>query len=174
MKRIKSFIFLLVLVFSMPLFGQEVSLLSEVATYLESNGTIKQYKDAYGELLNLMEKQFPKSEKNSNGWLYLERNETKALAEIRDLLVPIYIKHFTADEINQMQQFYKTEAGLQLVKDRSQLSEKESKAIEDFFNSKTGLKLQKKQAELSTEIAGVSEYWSKDLYQTAVLLLKEE
>ena len=135
---------------------------------------MKQYKDAYKELLNLMEKQFPKSDKNNNGWLYLERNEHKALVEIRDLLIPIYINHFTSEDITKMQSFYETEAGIQLVKDKDNLSKSQTKAVEDFFDSKIGLKLKKKLVELSGEIAGVSEYWSRDLYQTAVLLLNEE
>lgn len=174
MRLIKSFIFLSALVFSMPLFAQNVDMIPKVSKYLESNGTMVQYKDAYTELLNLMEKQFPKSDRNSNGWLYLERNQQKALNEIRDLLVPIYINHFNSEEITKMQAFYATEAGKQLVKDRNKLSAKQTKIVEDFFESNVGLKIKEKQSVLSTEIAGVSEYWSKDIYQTAVLLLEEE
>ena len=174
MRLIKSFIFFTALLLTMPLVGQDVDMIPKVSKYLESNGTLKQYKDAYAELLNLVEKQFPKSDRNSNGWLYLERNEQKALNEIRDLLVPIYVNHFNSKELAKMQNFYETEAGMQLVKDKNKLSTKQTKTVEDFFNSKIGLKIKEKQGELSTEIAGVSEYWSRDLYQTAVLLLKEE
>jgi len=158
----------------MTVFAQDVTFIPKVSKYLESNGTMKQYKDAYRELLNLMEKQFPKSDRNSNGWLYLERNEIKALAEIRDMLVPIYIKHFTEAEVDKMQSFYASKAGIQLVQDRTKLSANQQKLVNDFFDSKVGLKIKEKQQLLSVEIAGVSEYWSKDLYQTAVLLLKEE
>ena len=158
----------------MTVFAQDVTFIPKVSKYLESNGTMKQYKDAYRELLNLMEKQFPKSDRNSNGWLYLERNEIKALAEIRDMLVPIYIKHFTEAEVDKMQFFYTSKAGIQLVQDRTKLSANQQKLVNDFFDSKVGLKIKEKQQLLSVEIAGVSEYWSKDLYQTAVLLLKEE
>ena len=174
MRLIKSFIFFTALLLTMPLVGQDVDMIPKVSKYLESNGTLKQYKDAYAELLNLVEKQFPKSDRNSNGWLYLERNEQKALNEIRDLLVPIYVNHFNSKELAKMQAFYETEAGMQLVKDKNKLSAKQAKIVEDFFNSKIGLKIKEKQGELSTEIAGVSEYWSRDLYQTAILLLKEE
>ena len=88
--------------------------------------------------------------------------------------MPIYVNHFNSKELAEMQNFYETEAGMQLVKDKNKLSTKQTKTVEDFFNSKIGLKIKEKQGELSTEIAGVSEYWSRDLYQTAVLLLKEE
>ncbi|NNL08395.1 MAG: DUF2059 domain-containing protein [Croceitalea sp.] len=135
---------------------------------------MKQYKEAYRELLNLMERQFPKSNRNSNGWLYLERNETKALAEIRDMIIPIYIKHFDEADVDDMQAFYTSDAGIQLVKDRTKLTAAQQESVNDFYDSKVGQKIKEKQQLLSVEIAGVSEYWSKDLYQTAVLLLKEE
>ncbi|MFD2588997.1 DUF2059 domain-containing protein [Croceitalea marina] len=135
---------------------------------------MKQYKQAYLELLNLMERQFPKSDRNNNGWIYLERNEIKALKEIRDMLVPVYIKHFSEVDIAKMEQFYTSDAGVQLVMDRTKLTNAQQKKVNDFFNSKVGAKIKDKQELLSVEIAAVSEYWSKDLYQTAVLLLKEE
>lgn len=162
------------MLFSITVLSQDVTLIPKVSSYLESNGTMKQYKDAYMELLNLMEKQFPKSDRNSNGWLYLEKNEKKALAEIRDMLVPIYIKHFNEDDLDKMQSFYASSAGIQLVKDRTKLTASQQESVSHFFDSTVGLKIKEKQQLLSAEIAGVSEYWSKDLYQTAVLLLKEE
>ncbi|MBT8186399.1 MAG: DUF2059 domain-containing protein [Croceitalea sp.] len=174
MKPHKHFIFFLTLFFSLTLFSQDVELIPKVSKYLESNGTMKQYKEAYRELLNLMERQFPKSNRNSNGWLYLERNETKALAEIRDMIIPIYIKHFDEADVDDMQAFYTSDAGIQLVKDRTKLTAAQQESVNDFYDSKVGHKIKEKQQLLSVEIAGVSEYWSKDLYQTAVLLLKEE
>lgn len=174
MKRYQSLIFSIAVLFSINLFSQDAGLIPKVSDYLENNGTMLQYKDAYKSLLNLMEKQFPKSDRNNNGWLYLERNETKALSEIRDLLIPIYIKHFDKKDIDEMHKFYTSDVGEQLVKDRTELTTKQQSKVDSFFNSKVGVKIKDKQKVLSEEIAGVSEYWSKDLYQTAVLLLKEQ
>ncbi len=154
--------------------GQDVEMIPKVSSYLETNGTMKQYQNAYHELLNLMEKQFPKSEKNSEGWTYLADNERKALKEIKALLVPIYVKHFTADDIDKMQSFYETKAGVQLITNSGQLSESQKEEVSTFYGSKVGLKIKEKQQVLSTEISGVSEYWSRDLYETALVLLKEE
>lgn len=174
MRRFRAIIFSILFLATIPLLAQDSNLIPKVSSYLESNGTMKQYKNAYRELLNLMEEQFPKSDRNSNGWLYLERNETKALTEINDLLVPIYIKHFNEQDIDKMQAFYASNSGQQLVKDRTKLTDTQRKEVDTFYGSKIGLKIKTKQQILSEEIAGVSEYWSKDLYQTAVLLLKEE
>lgn len=174
MKKLKPIIFLLVLLSVPFLNAQNQATVEQVTTYLNSNGTMKQYQDAYRELLKLMERQFPKSDKNGNGWLYLEKNEKKALMEIRDLLVPVYITHFSGDDLNKMQDFYSTAAGKQWATDKTGLSAVQGKEVDAFYNSAIGLKIREQQATMTSEIEAVSEYWSKDLYQTAVLLLKEE
>ena len=153
--------------------SQTRELVNLVNDYLEINGTMKQYSDAYDELLNLMERQFPKSDKNSNGWLYLERNKTKALFEIRDMLTAVYLDNFSGDELEKMSSFYKTDTGKQLVKDRKALTDDQKAKMQNFFSSEVGQKLQQKQASLTEETQAVSELWSRDLYQTASLLLKD-
>ena len=153
--------------------AQNRELVDLVNSYLKANGTMNQYSDAYNELLNLMERQYPKSDKNSNGWLYLERNKTKALYEIRDLLTAVYLDNFTKDELTAMNAFYQSDTGKQMVQDKDSLSEAQKEEVEGFFNSKAGLSLKNKQVALTEEIQGVSEIWSRDLYQTATLLLKE-
>jgi hypothetical protein len=173
MKYYKTLFFTITFLISTNILGQDAEMIPKVSSYLESNGTTKQYKNAYLELLNLMEKQFPKSDRNSDGWLYLERNQKKALQEIQDLLVPVYIKYFNKSDIDKMKAFYATDAGKQLLEDKNMLTDSQSIAVNTFFNSEVGIKLKEKQEVLSLEIASVSEYWSKDLYQTAVLLLKE-
>ena len=174
MKKIKGIVFLFFsLLIGISINAQDSGLTQKVGAYLEANGTMMQYSDAYGQLLILMEKQYPRSEANANGWLFLERNKPKALLEIKDLLVPIYIQNFTEAELNAMSDFYTSDAGKQLIADKSGLSEEQRITVQDFFYSEIGQKLNTKKAQLTQEIEAVSEYWSKDLYQTAVLLLKE-
>lgn len=153
--------------------AQTRELVNLVNKYLEANGTMKQYSDAYDNLLDLMERQFPKSDKNGNGWLYLERNKTKAIFEIRDMLTAVYLDNFSEEELRAMNQFYQTETGKQLVEDKNQLSEEQNAEIDEFYNSEAGQNLKEKQGSLTEEIQAVSELWSRDLYQTASLLLKE-
>lgn len=174
MKALKGTLFIAIFVLvSFASNAQQIDDVKKVWAYLESNGTMKQYSNAYVELLNLMEKQYPKSDRNGNGWLYLEKNKTKALNEIKDMLTAIYMQHFDMKEIDQMHSFYSSEAGKQMVEKNSGLSDDQKAAVDNFFNSALGKKLKEKQGVLSEEISGVSEYWSKDLYQTASLLLKE-
>ncbi|NJB37312.1 DUF2059 domain-containing protein [Croceivirga sp. JEA036] len=175
MKKFKVTVILFVMACMPALIrAQENKVVTQVGTYLEANGTMRQYADAYQQLLILMEKQYPKTEANKNGWTFLERNEPKALMEIKDLLAPIYIQHFTEEELNQMFSFYTSDTGKQLVANKEELTEDQRNTVQDFFYSPVGQKLNEKKAALTKEIAAVSEYWSKDLYQTAVLLLQGE
>jgi hypothetical protein len=129
MKYYKTLFFTITFLISTNILGQDAEMIPKVSSYLESNGTTKQYKNAYLELLNLMEKQFPKSDRNSDGWLYLERNQKKALQEIQDLLVPVYIKYFNKSDIDKMKAFYATDAGKQLVEDKNILTDSQSIAV---------------------------------------------
>lgn len=175
MKVVKSkLILLVVLLIPVTILSQEYESVKLVNNYLEHNGTMKQYSDAYDNLLNLMEQQYPKSDRNSDGWIYLEKNKTKALFEIRDMLTAVYLQNFTEDDLRQMNAFYISEAGKQLVADRTALTDEHKAALETFQQSAVGQKLVEKQASLTEETQAVSEIWSKDLYQTASLLLQND
>ncbi len=64
--------------------GREEGFSSEVASYLESNGTLNQYEFTYDELLKMLNKQYPKSENTAYGWGYLENNREKAISEVSE------------------------------------------------------------------------------------------
>lgn len=153
--------------------AQESDFSSEVATYLESNGTLNQYGFAYDELLKMLGKQFPKSESTANGWQYLENNKEKAIVEMQKELVPIYQQNFERAEIKKMTTFYKSTTGKQLTADRSQMTATQKEELNTFYNTALGKKIIKKQPVLSKAISAASESWSSDLYETALGLLKE-
>jgi len=151
--------------------AQESDYSQDISDYLDNNGTMLQYEFAYGELLKMLGNQFPKDENNAQGWEYLEGNKSKALDEIKMLLIPIYQANFTHDEIRKMIGFYQSEAGKLLIKDRSKMTESHKEALNDFYNSTVGQKIISKQEVLSKEISKVSESWSRDLYETSLSLL---
>ena len=152
--------------------AQESTYSKDIADYLDSNGTMSQYEFAYGELLTMLGNQFPKDENNAQGWEYLEGNKSKAVAEMKMLLIPIYQANFTHDEITEMSGFYQSEAGKLLIKDRSKMTEAHKEELNTFYNSEVGQKIISKQEVLSQEISKVSESWSKYLYETSISLLK--
>jgi len=152
--------------------AQNTNYAKEVAVYLENNGTENQYAYAYDELLKMLGNQFPKTDKNAQGWSYLETNKEKAIAEIKALLVPIYEQNFKQEDMRKMIAFYKDGAGKQLIADRTKLTENQKKELNDFYASEVGKKIIEKQPILTEAIAKVSEGWSRDLYETAMSLLK--
>lgn len=153
--------------------AQETDFSAEVSTYLESNGTLNQYQFAYDELLKMLEQQYPKSESTANGWKYLENNKTVAIAEIQKELVPIYQQNFERSEIKQMTTFYQSATGKQLTSDRSLMTAEQKEGLNNFYNSELGKKIINKQPVLAQEVSAASESWSRDLYETALSLLKE-
>ncbi|MFS4493693.1 DUF2059 domain-containing protein [Maribacter sp. 2308TA10-17] len=172
MKTIKLSLILFLFI-SMDVSAQETDFSFEVSTYLESNGTLNQYEYAYDELLKMLSTQYPKSERTSRGWEYLENNKEKAISDILKELVPIYQQNFERSEIKKMNTFYNSPAGLQLTADRSKMTSAQKEELNAFYNSDLGKKIIEKQPVLTKAISAASESWSRDLYETALSLLKE-
>jgi len=152
--------------------AQKNTFSDDVVSYLNSNGTSAQYEFAYDELLKMMDSQYPQTESNTKGWDYLNANKEKHVAEIIALLVPVYQKNFTKDEISKMAGFYTSDTGKQLINDRSKMTDSQKVELDQFYKTGVGKKILEKQPILSKDIAAVSEGWSRDLYETALSLLK--
>jgi hypothetical protein len=56
--------------------------------------------------------------------------------------------------------------------DRSKMTDEQKVELNSYYNSTLGKKVIDKQPILTQEIGLVSENWSRDLYETAVSLLK--
>lgn len=156
------------------LYGQdtEKDLSDQVAVYLTVNGTKGQYEAAYESLLTMLSNQYPESSENKEGWIYMRQHKETAVNEILDLLGPIYLEHFNEEDILRMTEFYNSETGKQLKEDNSNLSADQNAQVSSFYNSELGLKIKDKQPALRDAISSASEAWSRDLYETAVALLK--
>jgi len=114
--------------------SQEPEFTDEVKTYLSNNGTAGQYEFAYDGLLKMLGNQYPETDDNEKGWVYLKENKSKYVNEMIALLVPIYQEHFERDEIVQMTHFYKSETGKQLINDRSQMTEVQKEELNAYYN----------------------------------------
>lgn len=145
-----------------------------VETYLEANGSLDQYEFAYDQLLQMLNDQYPKTEANSQGWKYLIDNKEKAVSDMKSLLVPVYQSNFNQTDITKMTDFYQTETGKQLTKDRTKMTEAQKKELNSYYSTEVGQKIIEKQSLLSEAISAASENWSRDLYETAISLLKSE
>ena len=152
--------------------SQENDFSDDVAIYLDRSHSLDQYGYAYDELLKMLEKQYPKSEQNGEAWKYLGTNKEKALSDMKALLIPVYMSTFLQEEIKEMILFYEGDTGRQLVTDRSKMTEVQIAALNSFYQSDLGKKIISRLETLTQEIGVVSEGWSRDLYETAMSLLK--
>ncbi len=82
----------------------------------------------------MLNKQYPKSEANSQGWKYLQDNKEKAVADMKSVLVPVYQRNFSQADIMKMTDFYQTEAGKQLIKDRTNMTEVQKQELNSYYN----------------------------------------
>lgn len=170
MQRFKVFTFLL-LFGAMGVFAQTTKE-DTITTYLKSNGSAQQYEYAYDQLLKMMQKNHPKTDANAEGWKYLKDNKKKAVSEMLASLKTVYKKHFNESDIKEMLGFYRSDAAKQMLKDRTKMTEEHKTQLNAYYNSEIGKKIISKQQVLGTEIAKISEEWSRDLYETAVSLVK--
>ena len=170
MTRFKILLFLLFFG-TMGVFAQTAKE-DNVTTYLKSNGSMQQYEFAYDQLLKMMQKKHPKTDANAEGWKYLKDNKSKAVSEMLGSLGTIYKKHFSDADIKEMLGFYRSAAAKQMLKDRTKMTEEHKAQLNSYYNSEIGKKIISKQQVLGQEIAKISEEWSRDLYETAVSLVK--
>lgn len=170
--KILNKIYILFIAIGMTSCAQETSFSDDVTAYLEVNGSAKQYEFAYDELLKMLEQQYPKSDSNSEGWTYLMANKDKHVSEMTTSLVPIYQKNFSHDMIKKMTSFYESDTGKQLSSDPTKMTPDQKVKLNEFYTSDMGKKILEKQPLLAKEVSKASENWSRDLYETAVSLLK--
>lgn len=170
MKRFK--VFVLLALFSVVCVFAQATKEDNVKAYLMSNGSAQQYEYAYDQLLKMMQKNHPKTNANEEGWKYLKDNRTKAVSEMLVSLGTVYKKHFSEADIKEMLGFYQSDAAKQMLKDRSKMTDEQKARLNAYYNSDIGKKIISKQQVLGQEIAKASEEWSRDLYETAVSLVK--
>jgi len=173
-KPMQQLKYILLVMMSIPVFvtAQDKSTVDLVSNYLEVNGSMGQYNYAYDELLKMLKERFPENSTNAKGWKFLKENKTKAVGEMKTLLIPIYEANFTKNDISKMVTFYTSATGKQLITDRSKMNPAQKEKLNTFYNSEVGKKIIEKQPILGAEISKASEGWSRDLYETALSLLK--
>ncbi len=173
-KPMQQLKFILLFVLSIPVFNyaQDSNHKALVSDYLDANEAMGQYNYAYEELLKMLQGRYPETDKNTQEWRFLKENKTRAVKEMKALLVPIYQSNFTKADITKMVVFYNSGAGKQLLADRSKMNAAQKEKWKTFYNSEVGKKIIEKQAVLGAEISKASEGWSRDLYETALSLLK--
>ncbi len=169
--KIRSLFLTLFLSFCFSANAQVDVFQEEIIDFLNNNETRKQYTDAYDSMFDLLKSQFAVSNVPEDVWTDLKKNKEKSLDEIVNLLSFAYRKHFTREDINAMSIFYTSDAGKQMMSDPSVLSESQNKEISTFMNGTLGKKIDEKREDLTTDVAKISEFWSRDLFSESMSAL---
>ena len=150
--------------------AQETSFQQKIVNYLNINGTQAQYSAAYDEMFVVLPNQFDGSIP-TEVLEELKKGKKESVEKVVAMLASAYRKHFKEDEITDMLNFYKTDAGKQMVHDPYALTQDQRAEINSFFGTEVGQKISEKQQVLSRDISEISEFWSRDLFAETVELL---
>lgn len=140
--------------------------------YIDVNGTEEQYSNAIEQLYSLLKQQYSNKEVANSKWQAVKDLRVEAIGDIKQRLVPAYESYFSEKEINEMYDFYLTDAGKQMAINRNELSKKELKQVQAFYNTATGLKIQENAEALGKTISDISTEWSHLLYVEAKNILE--
>lgn len=156
----------IILTFASVSSAQDTTFNEDIVTYLEMNGTEKQYSGAVDGLFTMLSRRYAHNNISQSVWLELkEKYKDKSLKSIKYLLVTPYRTTFSQDNIRRMIKFYETDAGKQMLIDPTALSTEQKSVAGDFYASDAGAKLLENKVQLEQSVSEVSEIWSRDLYR---------
>ncbi len=168
----KSKFLVVFLVFCLQGILQAQSKYENTEKYIEINGTHEQYEGAVNQLFDLLENQYQGKNINESTWEEVRGIKKEALKDIKRRLISAYESYFSESDINAMYEFYQTDAGKQLAKDRNQLSKQQLKEVTKFYETAVGKKIQENAEPLGQTISDISTEWSHLLYAEAKNILE--
>ena len=137
---------------------------TEIIDYLNINGTRDQYRDAYDGVYPKLSKNFKEHNIPEEVWEQLKTDKEEEVDKILSQLSFAYRNNFTRTQIQQMKEFYESEAAQKMLKGDA-LSDKERTIVNDFFEGPIGDLITTKQAKLTSEIKVISADWSRELFK---------
>jgi len=164
----KNLICTLVLLVSSVVSYAQKSYQQDAIKYFEINGTEQQYSIAIDQMFDLLKSQYSSQDIPESLWKELEDGKANSLTMIKSLLVSAYRSNFTHEDIKTLIKFYESDAGKQMVSDRTKLTDNQKIELDNFLKTEVGKKVQHQGKELTTMVSEVSEQWSRDMYMKIV------
>lgn len=164
----KILLFGLILISNMGLIAQETTYRQDVLEYLELNGTTEQYSGAIDQLFELLKRQYTSHKIDEAVWASLRDESQGEIGRMKAMLVSAYRGVYDQDDIKNLISFYKTDAGQQLLRDQTSMSDAQRNDASFFYNTPTGKKVLNSKNEISRSVSEVSEIWSRDLYKSMI------
>ncbi|MDF1698358.1 MAG: DUF2059 domain-containing protein [Saprospiraceae bacterium] len=141
--------FSLVMLFTVSSFSQtdaDAEYKEVLNTLLEVSGTEANYKVAIDQMLPMFKQQY--SSVPEETWMELDKEfKSISIASLVDLLVPVYQKHLTIDDLKEVIAFYNTPIGKKFA-EKSPFITQESMQVGQEWGMKIGQKVANKMSEL--------------------------
>ena len=145
-----------------PLSAQVDAFQENIIEYLNSNGTEKEYSDAFEDMFDVIKKQFLNVP--DEVWIELKVRKEESVQDAIKFVAFAYRKHFTESDIVKMTNFYKTESAKKLVSGSTDLTNEDQENINAFFQSDIGKNIASKRVALSADVEEISNTWSRELF----------
>ena len=144
-KRILTFSLLVFL--SVTSFSQEDKQYTKTLTKMfEVSGTEESYQAAIKQMFTIFKQQYPNVEVEI--WTDLEKEYSKtSLNELTKMLVPVYSKYMTLEDLNELIKFYNTPTGKKYAKS-TPLIMQESMQVGQQWGMKIGQDFEKKMKDI--------------------------
>ncbi|MFD2824130.1 DUF2059 domain-containing protein [Lacinutrix iliipiscaria] len=155
-------------------FAQVDAYSEDVKKCIKSNGTVDYYENVVDQLFTMLEKQYASQNVPVSVWDELKLLKKESLEELSQMMVSAYRGHFSHQDVKNMNALYSTQAGQNMFKDASALTEADKEALTEFYRSETGQKITGSQDSMNESMSKISEIWSSDLYRTIVNKLSEK
>lgn len=162
MKKLLMFLFIFS---SLSLSAQEMSYHELALKYLQTNGTATQYEGAIDQLFSLLKQQYAGQNISDATWTTLRSGSSGEVSKVLNMLVSAYRGTYEKEDLVKMLAFYETDAGKQLLEDKTAMTHQDRIDASFFYNSPTGQKILTSEQEVGSRVAEVSEIWSRDLYR---------
>lgn len=141
MKKIGLFLFIIV-AFSSLSFGQSDEYSKELKRMFNLAGTEKMYNTTIQQMVKMFKMQY--SQVDEKTWDELEKEFVKsAKRDLFDLLVPVYRKHMSLQDLKELSKFYESPAGRKYA-EKTPLIMQESMQVGQTWGMQIGQKFAEK------------------------------
>lgn len=127
---------------TLSLSAQEDSYTAKLKKMFEVSGTEQSYQQAIDMTLNMSKDQYP--DLGDEFWNEMSAEfKGTSIDELTEMLVPVYKKYLSEDELDEIIAFYNTPAGKKLASSNPQIMQ-ESMSIGQAWGAKLGEKVMRK------------------------------
>ena len=138
---------------------------------LQVNGTKVFYEEEYDNTLHLLLKQFDTSQAPETFWQELRKDKDQKIDELIPLLAFAYRKHFTEEDIVEMNEFYSSETAKIWQENPGELTEEQQREVDSFLEGDIGEKMNSNRNVLREDMDEIASHWKRELFAEKMRLV---